>query len=166
MGRLRQKYRRVREEIRTTADASLAARALLWALVLPVLKHAVAVRSLASVMYRAPDGRSRNLDHERRIVVFARWAARLTRWKSGGNCLERGLIAYRYLAAAGAQPTLVVGIGRGETGVMGHAWVLVDGALVGEPLASIQPYTPVFAFGPDGRMDAHVTAATSHVSAG
>lgn len=159
-------YRRVREEIRTIADAGLAARAVAWAVILPVLKHAIPVRSLASVMHLAPRSGERNLAHEHRVVVFARWAARLTRWRSGGNCLERGLIAYRYLSAAGAQPTLVVGIGRGETGVMGHAWVLVDGQLVGEPQSSIQPYTPVFAFGPDGRMDARVAAASGNPSAG
>jgi hypothetical protein len=164
--RVRRRYGRVREEIRTLADASLVLRAVAWALALPLLKHVVAVRSLASVMHLAPRRVTRDPLHERRIVIFARWAARTTRWKSGGNCLERGLIAYRYLCAAGARPTLVVGIGRGETGVMGHAWVLVDGTLVGEPPASIQPYTPVFAFGPDGRMDAQVTPATGNVSAG
>lgn len=166
MRRVRQKFTRVRQEIRTIGDASLAARAVVWALVLPVLKHMIAVRSLAGVMYVMPQRTTRDASLEDRIVVYARWAARLIRWKSGGNCLERGLIAYRYLSAAGARPTLVVGIGRGETGVLGHAWVLVDGALVGEPQSSIAPYTPVFAFGPDGRMDAQMTSLSGNASAG
>ena len=145
---------RIIQEVQTVSDALLVARVLAWALVLPGLKHVLSVRSLAAVMHRPPRTASRDALHEERIVTFARWGARVARWKSGGNCLERGLIAYRYLCAAGARPTLVVGVGRDVKGVIGHAWVLVDGRLVGEHQSSIQPYTPVFAFGPDGRLDA------------
>ena len=145
---------RIIQEVQTVSDAILAAKVLAWALVLPGLKHVLSVRSLAAVMHRSPRTSSRDALHEGRIVTFARWGARVARWKSGGNCLERGLIAYRYLCAAGARPTLVVGVGRDVHGVTGHAWVLVDGRLVGEHQSSIQPYTPVFAFGPDGRLDA------------
>ena len=144
---------RIIQEIQTASDAFLAAKVLLWALVLPGLKHVLSVRSLAAIMHRPPRTISRDALHEGRIVTFARWGARLARWKRGGNCLERGLIAYRYLCVAGARPTLVVGVGRDVQGVIGHAWVLVDGRLVGEHQSSIQPYTPVFAFGPDGRLD-------------
>lgn len=143
---------RVGQEVHTLSDVGLAARVFGWALVLPVLKHAIPVKSLASVMHQGTRTISRDAARERQIVTFARWAARITRWRSGGNCLERGLIAYRYLCGAGARPTLVVGIGRIHTGVAGHAWVLVDGQLVGEPRSSVESYTPVFAFGPDGRL--------------
>ena len=99
---------------------------------------------------------------EVRIVTFARWAARLMRWKSGGNCLERGLIAYRYLGAAGASPTLVVGLGRGERGgIIGHAWVLLDGRPAGESESAIAEYTPVFSFAPDGSLLADPARPTS-----
>ena len=145
---------RITQEIQTVSDAFLAARVLVWALVLPGLKHVLSVRTLAAVMHRQPRTTPRDVSHERRIVLFARWGARVARWKDGGNCLERGLIAYRYLGAAGARPTLVVGVGRNDAGVTGHAWVLVDGQLVGERQSSIESYTPVFAFDPDGRLDA------------
>ena len=144
----------ITREIQTLSDAFLAVRVLGWALVLPGLKRVLSVRSLAAIMHRDTHATSRDADRERRIVTFARWGARLARWKSGGNCLERGLIAYRYLGEVGARPTLVVGVGRDASGVTGHAWVLVDGQLVGERPSSIQPYTPMFAFGPDGRLDA------------
>jgi len=158
-------FGRIREEVRTLADVSLAVRVIGWALVLPIVKHLIPVRSLASVMHQAPVLTVRDAALERRIITLARWGTRLTRWKSGGNCLERGMIAYRYLTAAGAQPTLVIGIGRNERGVAGHAWVLVDQRLVGEPRSAIAPYTPVFAFGPDGQLDPRSTAAPRNMPA-
>ena len=142
--------RRVAREITSPADAVLAAKACGWAVVLPVMKHLVPVKSLAATMRKAPEGTPRDRVREQRIVTFARWAARLTRWRSGGNCLERGLIAYRYLCEAGAEPMLVVGVGRGEHGVIGHAWVLIDGRPVGESLSALSMYTPVFAFASTG----------------
>ena len=84
--------------------------------------------------------------------MFARWAARVRRWNSGGNCLERGLIAYRYLGAAGASPTLVVGMGHNDGDVIGHAWVLVDGRPAGETETSLANYTPVLTFAADGSL--------------
>lgn len=142
----------------SSADVVLAAKACAWAALLPLLKHLVPVKSLATTMRKAPRGWSRNRAREQRIVTFARWAARLTRWRSGGNCLERGLIAYRYLCEAGAEPTLVVGVGRDENGVIGHAWVLIDGRPAGESPAALASYTPVFAFAPDGELREGATA--------
>ncbi len=150
--------RRIASLITGPSDAWLAVRVIGWACVLPALKHLVPVKSLASVMHLAPRTSPRNPARrdpvlEVRIVTFARWAARLMRWKSGGNCLERGLIAYRYLGAAGASPTLVVGLGRGERGgIIGHAWVMLDGRPAGESESAIAEYTPVFSFAPDGSL--------------
>ena len=144
---------KVLSRFRSFSDVFLALRVLGWALVLPILKHVVPVRRLAAVMHLAPRSDPRNFPREDRIVTFARWGARLIRWKSGGNCLERGLIAYRYLCQAGAKPTLVVGLGgSGKTAIVGHAWVLVDGHPAGESRASIALYTPVFAFDHHGTL--------------
>ncbi len=144
---------RVAARFSSPRDVLLAARVFGWALVLPLLKHLMPVPALARLMHRPDGGRTRDAVQEERIVTFARWGARLIRWKSGGNCLERGLIAYRYLGEAGASPTLVVGLGHGDTGrLIGHAWVLLDGRPAGESAASISVYTPVFAFAPDGSM--------------
>jgi hypothetical protein len=144
--------KRVATEINSVPDAFLAARVLTWACLLPAMKRLLPVASLASVMHLAPRTIARDPLLERRVVTFARWAARVTRWNGGGNCLERGLISYRYLGAAGANPTLVVGVGRADTGVIGHAWVLVDGRPVGDDEAAIRRYTPVLAFAPDGSL--------------
>jgi hypothetical protein len=135
------------------ADVALAVRVMSWALVLPILKHIIPVQSLARGMRREAVYAPRDVAREERIVTFARWSARLVRWKSGGNCLERGLIAYRYLCEAGAKPTLVVGLGHGEKGgIIGHAWVLVDGRPAGESQQSVDLYTPVFAFDDSGAL--------------
>ena len=97
---------RVLSRFRSPSDVLLAARVLGWAMVLPAAKHLMPIRQLARLMRRGPTASSgRNAALEERIVTFARWGARLIRWKSGGNCLERGLIAYRYLCQAGAKPT-------------------------------------------------------------
>lgn len=142
---------RVVGQFRDIADVWLAVRIGAWAIVLPALKHLVPVRTLAASMHRPSVTSTRDRAREARIVTFARWAARITRPRAGGNCLERGLIAYRYLSAVGARPTLVVGIGRTDPGhVTGHAWVLVDDEPAGETAEAVGGYTPVFAFGPDG----------------
>ena len=152
---------RVAAHFTSPGDVLLAARVLGWALVLPALKHLVPVKSLAAVMHQRPATTHRNLAREQRIVTFARWGARLVRWKSGGNCLERGLLAYRYLCAAGAEPVLVVGLGQSENGMLGHAWVLVDGRPAGESQSAVDVYTPVFAFAPDGSMLGEIPVAGS-----
>lgn len=152
---LRSVFGRVVSRLTSPADVWLGIRVVGWALVLPVIKRVVPMRALAGVMRREPATTVRDAAYEEQIVTFARWGARLIRWKAGGNCLERGLIAYRYLGQAGARPTLVVGLDHeGDGALTGHAWVVVDGRPAGESAASLARYTPVFAFGPDGVLTA------------
>ena len=75
------------------------------------------------------------------------------RWRDDGNCLERGLIAYCFLLEGHAEPTLVIGMGRNDAeNVIGHAWVLLNGAPAGESATSVSQYVPVLAFAPDGSL--------------
>jgi hypothetical protein len=142
---------RVAERFKSPSDFFLAARIMGWACVMPVLKQLIALQNLVRLVRRTGRNATRDSFREDQIVTFARWACRLTRWSSGGNCLERGLIAYRYLGAINAQPTLVVGIGRGDNGgVRGHAWILLDGRPVGESQSALRQYETVMQFGPDG----------------
>jgi hypothetical protein len=123
-----------------------------WACVLPLLKRLLPIRPLVRLMWRDAR-RLPDPAREERVVVFARWACRVIRWRDGGNCLERGLIAYRFLLEAGAEPTLVVGVGRDAAAdVIGHAWVLLDGRPAGDSDSTIRGYVPVFAFGPNGAL--------------
>jgi hypothetical protein len=143
---------RVLARFSSLADAWLAARVVAWACVLPLLKRFLPIRSLVKLAWRSPRF-APDAEREERVITFARWACRLTRWRAGGNCLERGLIVYRFLLEDGAHPTLVVGVGHDvATNVLGHAWVLVNGEPAGESAAAVSEYVPVFAFGPDGRL--------------
>ena len=143
---------RVAARFTSPADVGLAIRIMTWACVLPVLKRVMPIRSLVRLVWRssrlAPDA-----ERDERVVVFARWACRLVRWRDGGNCLERGLIAYRFLLEGHAEPTLVIVMGRNDAAnVIGHAWVLLNGAPAGESSTAISQYVPVFAFAPDGSL--------------
>ena len=153
---------RVGDRITSPSDVLLAARMMGWACVLPALKHLVPLQTLVLLVRRPGRASPRDAGREDQIVTLARWACRLTRWSSGGNCLERGLLAYRFLGAVNADPLLVVGIGRGDRGeVRGHAWVLVDGKPAGESLESLREFTSVVAFRSDG---SPVTDATEQAA--
>jgi hypothetical protein len=66
------------------------------------------------------------------------------------NCLERSLLAYRYLSRAGAEPELVVGLSRRNGAVRGHTWVSVDDQEFGRQDDSAGEFETVVCFGPAG----------------
>ena len=143
---------RILAHFTSPGDVLLAARVMTWACALPLLKRVLPIRSLVKLVWREP-----RMEHDtardQRVIAFARFACRLTRWRSGGNCLERGLLAYRFLLEGHAEATLVVGIGKDHSSnIIGHAWVLLNDAPAGESAASVSEYVPVFAFGPDGSL--------------
>ena len=148
----RSRASRVIARFRSPLDVALAARIMAWACVLPVLKHTVPLRGLVRLVRREPRAETRDPRREEQIVTFARWACRITRWRSGGNCLERGLVSYRYLCAANAEPVLVVGVARDDVaGVKGHAWVLLDGKPAGESVHAVSDFAVMLMFTPDGQ---------------
>jgi hypothetical protein len=160
--RTRSRTRRVLARFKSPLDVALAARIMAWACVLPALKRTVSLRSLVRLVRREPRAQARDARREEQIVTFARWACRITRWKSGGNCLERGLVSYRYLCAANAEPVLVVGIARDDSsGVKGHAWVLLDGKPAGESAHAVSEFAVMLMFTPDGQP---VTLPASHAA--
>jgi hypothetical protein len=155
-------HARVRARVTSPSDVVLMMRMMGWACVLPALKHLVPLTTLAPLMRRPPRQSTRDRAREDQIVTFARWVCRATRWSRDGNCLERGLVAYRFLCAANAAPSLVVGVAPaapsgapgddGSGNVRGHAWVVVDGQPVGERAATLAEFAFVLAFGPDGSL--------------
>ena len=149
---------RVAARFTSPLDVWLGARIMAWACVLPILKQILPIRPLVKLVWRRPRLEP-DLAREERVVTFARWACRLTRWKSGGNCLERGLIAYRFLLEGGAAPTLMIGMARGARAeIIGHAWVLLNGTPAGESAASVSEFVPALIFGPDGELIRSATA--------
>jgi hypothetical protein len=128
------------------ADSLLALRTLGWMCVLPVLKRTVALPRLVRLMWVGPRGSVRDPEGEKRVIQVV---ARLSR-ASGGNCLERSLILYRYLSRAGADPSLVVGMTRSDR-YLGHVWVTLDGQALLETSETLHAYAEVTAFGREGR---------------
>ena len=127
-------------------DAWLAARALAWLAVLPLLKRTVALQRLARIMWLRPKHGRRGPDRETRTIAIV---ARLSH-TSGGNCLERSLVLYRYLSRAGADPHLVVGMTRpGE--YLGHVWVTVDDVPLLETTEALDEYEVVTTFADEGK---------------
>ena len=70
--------------------------------------------------------------------------------RTEGTCLERSILLFRYLGRAGAAPQLVVGFIREGDGVIGHAWVEVEGRPLLEVEDPTAMYVSLVRFGPDG----------------
>ena len=92
-------------------------------------------------MWLPPRGVARDPGREQRTI---RVVSRLSR-TSGGNCLERSLVLYRYLARANADPRLVVGMAKPDE-YLGHVWVTVDGRSLLETSETLRGYTEVVMF--------------------
>jgi hypothetical protein len=123
-----------------------------WAAVLPGLKRTIPLQRLVNLVRAIPQRSFREPALEQRIVALAWWLhAPLAVFDRG--CLQRSLLAYRFLGAAGAQPHLAVGVQREGGAVRGHAWVLVDGAPAGESRLEIAQYAQMVVFGPDGEIE-------------
>jgi hypothetical protein len=128
------------------SEAWLALRVVGWMVLLRPLKRMLPLPKLVQLMWTSPRVSARNTACEQRSVAVV---SRLSR-ASGGNCLERSLILYRYLSHAGAQPRLVVGMARPKE-YLGHVWVTVDGHPLLETTETLRGYATVTAFGRGGR---------------
>ena len=146
-GGVRGRPRKLAHLLRSPADTWLAVRMTGWALLLPALKRAIALPTLARLMWRDGRGSPGSAEVDR-IVRLAGLAARFRPLPRGDNCLERSLIAYRYLSAANLEPHLVVAVRQEEKRVHGHVWV----ALCGEPVPAedVSTFTPVLELGRSG----------------
>jgi hypothetical protein len=117
-------------------------------ILLPVLKRVLPLRRLAPLMWTTGQD-ERSEEQERRIIALS---ARITRLRPRlrSNCLERSLLAYRFLARAGADPHLVVGVSTLEGAIVGHAWVTLDGEPVHERREAVESFARLIEFGPGG----------------
>jgi len=117
-------------------------------LTLAVLKHALPLPLLVRWAWQDPRGeRNRAAEHEaiRRMVWMRRQLGDMDR-----DCLPRSLLLYRVLSRGGADPTLMVGFSNEAGRVRGHAWVISDGAPVGEPAPDPARCVPALRFGRRG----------------
>ena len=119
----------------------LVARMTLWRLALPVLLRALTTERLVRLL-AAPRSQPRDPGRERFVLTVA---GRLWR-RSQGTCLERSLAAYRALGRIGASPLLVLAATHDPGGIVGHAWVEVDGRAVLEATDPRTRYTALIEF--------------------
>src|SRR5437868_4286960 len=138
---------RVSNQIRTVLDGCRIVPAYL---LLGVLKHLVPLRSLAKWTWCETTG-PRDRVAERRLTANVLRLSKLLRI-ADRDCLQRSLLLYRFLCAAGADPELVVGLHEQDGKIIGHAWVLVDGKGLVEPESDLVLFSPVFRFGARGEL--------------
>lgn len=141
----------VRQVLGDRRERGLVVRMLVWRLIVSTLKHIVPIRRLVAIAgSRSP--RRAALPTRERIIELARLACRPRLNGPRDNCLDRSLIAYRYLRAAGDSPSLVVGFGRAGDALRGHAWLVINGEEVGEPHTTHEDFGELVRFAADGLM--------------
>lgn len=123
----------------------IIARLTLWRLALPALRRALNTERLVQ-MLAGPREQSRDPGREALVVAGA---GRLWR-NSYGTCLERSLAVYRELGRLGASPHLVLAATHNGRGIVGHAWVEVDGRAVLEATDPRTRYTVLVEFNDAG----------------
>lgn len=130
------------------ADIFLALRMLAWRVILRAARPLLPLPRLVRFTHRKPSLVERDPARELRIAALA---ARYCSARLGdGTCLDRSLLAYRFLSGAGAEPRLVIGVSGSAGTFAWHAWVTVDGHPVHEPRSLLDAYAPVVVFGHDG----------------
>ena len=117
---------------------------------LGLLKHLVPLRSLAKWTWCETTG-PRDPVAERRLAANVLRLSKLLRI-ADRDCLQRSLLLYRLLSAAGADPELVVGFREQDGKIIGHAWVLVDDMSIVEPESDLVRFSPVLRFGARGAL--------------
>jgi hypothetical protein len=132
------------------ADLWLVLRMVGWRLVLPVLKRRMALPRLVGLMWDGESSPAPRTDRQLRIAELTTVVFRSDHRDRPGNCLDRSLVAYRYLSGAGADPALRVGLRRGDGLLKGHAWVTVDDQPVEESPEPLEEFAQVVTFHGEG----------------
>jgi transglutaminase superfamily protein len=116
-----------------------------WAIALPVLKWALPLPRLVQLMDASPRSTSASPSRDR-VTALTNWIYDSRFVPARENCLERSLVAYRYLGKADADPELIVAMRREDQSVLGHTWVVVDGSPINEGSERLEGYIPVVSF--------------------
>ena len=146
MTRLRRLRLAISEDLATPGGIWLGLRMLGWALALPVLKHVLPIGRLARLMWS--DSHRRDRVSPARVPRLAQRISGVIPYPSRDNCLERSLLAYRFLSMAGEDPRLVLGVNASQGNVRGHAWLTLNGRPVFDETGN--DYPPLVVFGPKG----------------
>ena len=146
---------RVSNQIRTVLDGLRIVPAYV---LLGLLKHVVPLRSLAKWTW-CETTVPRDRLAERRLTANVLRLSKLLRIEDR-DCLQRSLLLYRLLSAAGADPELVVGFREQDGKIIGHAWVLVDDVSIIERQSCLVRFSPAFRFGARGALLSEVRAGS------
>ncbi len=139
-----------RKHVGSPRDALLLVRMAGWALALPVLKYLLPLQRLVRVAAGSGGG-PRDPRREEKVAGLARVLYRSRAAVVRDNCLERSLVAYRYLAQANASPELVVAMGKHEGDLLGHVWVTVDGEPLYDDPEKLAGFVPMVVFDSSGQ---------------
>jgi hypothetical protein len=123
-----------------------------WSVVLPIAKRAIPFPRLVHLMRPRKHTSRRDPKREAAITSLAAWVFKTRPPGARDNCLERGLVAYRYLSHAGADPHLVMGVAKSMGGVHGHVWVMVDGRPVYDSPTTLERFEKMLVFASDGAL--------------
>jgi len=130
----------------------LGLRLLVWRAALPLLKRVLPLSRVVALVWprRCRSAGERDRTRELRIAagIGLLFGGNGTRRRD--NCLERSLLAYRFLAEAGGEPQLVWGVRRNKDKLEGHAWVVLDGDPLADPAEEVDSFTPITTFGRGG----------------
>lgn len=132
------------------ADATLLARMLAWWIALPLLKRTTPLPRLVRLAQLDSQRTARDPEREAKVAALAEWLFKVRPRPARDNCLERSLVAYRFLGRLGAAPELVVGVGDKEQATVGHVWVMVDGRPVHDEPETLDAYEAIVVFDSDG----------------
>ena len=147
----RHRLRVARAVLTSRGDVSVLVRMAGWMPLLPLLKFVLPLPRLVRLMAAPPEREARDVEAERRIARMAHLLYRSRGISMRDNCLERSLLAYRYLGRANARPELVVGMRKREDGFLGHVWVNVDGHPVHDTPEELEEMVPMTSFDAGGR---------------
>ena len=150
-GRARRHAARLGDSVSSPADLWLLVRMLGWSLVLPLAKRVLPLSRLVHLMRPRTGTRTRHRNRQDAIASLAAWVFKTRPPGTRDNCLERGLVTFRYLSRAGAEPVLVIGMAKGSEGVHGHVWVTVDGRPVHDSPEALAGFEPFLVFESESR---------------
>ena len=136
--------------------AAALCRLLPWFLALGALKRVVPLHTLARWSW-SPARRASRAPDPARIASTVLRAGALA-GVPDRDCLQRSLLLYRELSRAGLGPELAVGFQRVDGALAGHAWVTIDGLVVGERDLNPARFAPILRFGARGALLREETA--------
>jgi transglutaminase superfamily protein len=136
--------------VRRLRSVWLGARMLAWTTAIRLMRRRPLPRLVQFVRPEAAGSSAHDRDPQR-VLALAQLTSRLVSRRPETMCLVRSLVAYRYLCRAGLAPELRIGLAPDHAG---HAWLLLDGAVVSDDPAELARYTPILAIASDGRSTA------------